>query len=168
MSYDEYTDLFHKAQAKQCPYRAFTFDVVNSRNQNDYINNHENFLKCMLYVYSLLEQEEKTTNTNILLKDKKNNPPSNYSKVNNNLNNPMILGDMATYFVYNHSITTKRMNEIFKTALDKFNISYPFHFATGVYETNEYIKGRTKLFKGYMPQILESLSKVTSENLKQV
>ena len=33
------------------------------------------------------------------------------------------------------------------------------HFATGVYQTNEYGEGGTLLFKGYMPHILESLSK---------
>ena len=161
MSYDEYFDFFHKAQNKQCPFRAFTFDVVNSKKQNEYINNHENFLDCILYVYTLLEQEEKISNTKILLKDQHNNSPLNFNKFNNNLNNPMILGDMATYFVYNNSISTKRMIEMFKTALDKFNISYPFHFATGIYETNDYTKGGEKLYKGYMPQILESLSKLT-------
>ena len=165
MSYTEYIDLFLKTQKKDCPFRAFTFDVVNSRKQEQYINIHDKFLDCIFYVYTLLEQEEKLSNTKILLKDKYNNKLTPNSQ-NNNLNNPMILGDMVTYFVYNGSITQNRMIEIFKVSLKKHNIQYPFHFATGVYETNIYAEGGIKLYKGYMPQILESLSKKNSLVIK--
>ena len=66
---------------------------------------------------------------------------------------------MVTYFVHNGSISTNRMIEIFAESLKKFNINYSFHFCTGVYETNNYAEGGTLLYKGYMPQILESMSK---------
>lgn len=161
MSYSEYWDLFYDAQKKECPYRAFTFDVVNSRNQIEYINDHKKFLEFVLYVYSCLENKEKSTNIKILLNDRYNHKCNLTQKNNLKLNdcNPIILGDMATYFVYNNSITTTRMIEIFKTGLEKFNISYPFHFATGIYETNIFAQGGTKLYKGYMPQMLEYISK---------
>ncbi|MBQ8909279.1 MAG: hypothetical protein IJY90_03240 [Clostridia bacterium] len=74
----------------------------------------------------------------------------------------MILGDMLTFFVYNGSITIQRMLEIFATALTRCNISYPFHFKTGVYQTNIYKEGGKALYKGYMPQLLEKLSKSDS------
>jgi len=84
----------------------------------------------------------------------------------------MQLGDMITYFVYNNSITTERMIDIFSQELDKKGIDYPFHFNTGVYETNDYGEGGSKMYKGYMPQILEDSSKeinfiVTRETYKQ-
>jgi len=82
-----------------------------------------------------------------------------YHIFNGNNYNPMILGDNCTYFVINGSIITERMIEIFCEALNEYNINYSFHFSTGVYETNLYQEGNTKLYKGYMLNILEYLGK---------
>ena len=65
-------------------------------------------------------------------------------------------------FVYNNSITIERMINIFSQELDKKGINYPFHFNTGIYETNDYGEGGSKMYKGYMPQILEDKSKETN------
>lgn len=163
MSYNEYFDMFFDTQNKDCPYRAFTFDVVNSKNQASYISEHDKHLACLLHVYTLLEREEKLTGKQILLKDKFNQKlECDRFIINSNHFNPMILGDMITYFVYNKSISTERMLELFSSSLAKFNVSYPFHFKTGVYQTNDYIEGGTKLYKGYMPRLLEDLSKKES------
>ena len=161
MSYAEYIDMFIETQKQECPYRAFTFDVVNSKNQKQYIEERDKFHAFVSYLYSVLEIEEQKTGRQILLKDKFNvKYPNNGDRVHNgNVYNPMILGDMATYFVYNNSISIQRMLQIFAQGLREFNIEYPFHFKTGVYETNNYFEGGTKLYKGYMPQILEKLSK---------
>lgn len=161
MSYHEYFDMFHHVQKlDNCPYRAFMFDVVNSRNQENYAKKFEDHHKCMDYVYKLLEREESVVGTPILLKDQFNRHNVDREMLRNgNLRNPMRLGDMITYFVYNGSISCERMIELFAEGLRKYNIEYPFHFATGVYQTNEYGEGGTLLFKGYMPHILESLSK---------
>ena len=170
MSYCEYIDMFLNTQKKQCPYRAFTFDVVNSRNEQRYLNakgKHFSFLDC---VYSLLEHEEQKTGKIILLKDNfnrkqvlldqtYNSKRKDVAVKNGNNYNPMILGDMVTFFVHNGSISSERMLHLFAEALRKFNINYSFHFLTGVYETNNYAEGGSKLYKGYMPQILENLSK---------
>jgi len=191
MSYDEYYDLFYKAQEKECPYRAFTFDIVHSKSQEQYIKEHNKFMDLITDVYDELKREEERTGNQILLDDDKNVKPiyaptfeikneedlnyfKKYSSVhwNGNLLNPMQLGDMITYFVYNNSITTERMIDIFSQELDKKGIDYPFHFNTGVYETNDYGEGGSKMYKGYMPQILEDSSKeinfiVTRETYKQ-
>ena len=169
MSYTEYFDLYYITQKKECPFRAFTFDVINSRKQIQYIKEHTKHLECMLFVIHLLKQEELKTKQKILLNDNHNNlfDLKIPMPTNNNLNNPMILGDMVTYFVYNHSITTNRMLELFQYAIKKYNLEYSFHFATGVYETNSYADGNTKLYKGYMPQILESISKKNTFTINQ-
>jgi hypothetical protein len=161
MSYYEYFDMFHEVQKiDNCPYRAFMFDVINSRNQADYCKFFEKHHECMEYVYTLLEREEQLVGTKILLKDKNNKHQMDMDSLRNgNLRNPMRLGDMVTYFVYNGSITIERMIELFSEGLNKYKINYPFHFATGVYQTNDYGQGDTLLYKGYMPQILENLSK---------
>ena len=163
MSYSEYFDLFYAAQKQNCPYRAFTFDVVNSKRQTQYILEHTKHLDCMMNIYALLEREERLTGKKILLKDRFNQKLENDTLIlNSNVFNPMILGDMVTYFVYNNSITPERMLELFANNLKQFNINYPFHFKTGVYQTNSYGEGGTKLYKGYMPQLLEELSKKES------
>lgn len=160
MSYSEYIDMFIDVQKKDCPYRAFTFDIVNSRNQVMYFKENKKHYEFLYYVYCLLEREEELTGKKIVLKDDVYNKPikgepNNYS----HHYNPTTLGDMATYFVYNGSITTERMLELFMEGLREFDINYAFHFKTGVYQTNNYVEGATKLFKGYMPQILENMSK---------
>lgn len=162
MSFDEYIDMFKDCQKKNCPYRAFTFDVVNSRNQPEYIFAKQSFFDLVDTVYSKLNQEEIDTKTVILLRGKFNKKLEVTNNIQNmNHFNPMILGDMMTFFVHNGSISTDRMLEIFAESLEKANINYPFHFMTGVYETNDYALGGEKMYKGYMPQILERASKDT-------
>ena len=161
MSYIEYIDMFKAAQEKGCPYRAFVIDIVNSRQQSQYIVDTVNHHRFVDYIYSLLENEEKLLGKEILLKDGNNQHIGLFERkgINGNLYNPMVLGDMAAYFVYNGSITADRFMEIAITAMKEYNITYPFHFATGVYETNDYASGGSKMYKGYMPQILETVSK---------
>ena len=160
MSYIEYIDLFDIAQTKDCPYRAFMIDVVDSKKQPQYIIDyikHHNFLD---YIFNLLKKEE-VNGMQIVLNDNNNQHKGVFESkgINGNLCNPMILGDMATYFLYNNSITVERIIEIILLAINEFDINYAFHFATGVYETNDYGEGGSLLFKGYMPQILENMSK---------
>lgn len=163
MSYCDYKELFVLTQRKRCPYRALMFDVVDSRNQSQYLNDPVNHFACILHFYDVLMKEEKRTNTKILLNGKNNIRYVLEGNHNNgNCFNPMILGDMVTYFIYENSISTQRILQLFSQNLNKFNIGYSFHFRAGVYETNDYAEGRNKLYKGYMPQLLECLSKKSS------
>lgn len=159
MSYQEYFNMFKKTQKKECPYRAFMLDIIGSRTQLQYSKENIVFHKFIDEVYRLLEEEEKATNIPILLKDENNKTRNGRIGINGNLYNPMTLGDMATYFVYNDSISIERFVELSVQAMRKYDLSYGFHFSTGVYETNDYGEGGTRMYKGYMPQILESLSK---------
>ncbi len=160
MSYKEYFDMFKKTQDKECPYRAFMLDVVGSKTSEAYSQQIESYHEFVDEIYRLLEQEEADTNSRILLKDDNNKSRTgNRIGTNGNLYNPIILGDMVTYFVYNGSISVERFLELGVSAMKKYNLPYSFHFNTGVYETNDYGEGGTILYKGYMPQILENLSK---------
>ena len=71
----------------------------------------------------------------------------------------MIIGDMFTFFVYENSITQNEIVDLFIKGLKKLNINYDFHFMTGKYQTNDYKQGKSLLYKGYVPQMLEHLSK---------
>lgn len=168
MSYKEYFNMFRKTQLKECPYRAFMLDVVGSRTLEQYAKENASFHEFIDEVYRLLLQEEANTNTQILLKDENNKSIlGGRIGINGNLFNPITLGDMATYFVYNGSISSERFLELSVQAMRKYNITYPFHFSTGVYETNDYGEGGTRLYKGYMPQILENLSKGSSVTISK-
>ena len=135
-------------------------DIVDSRNQPQNIMDIIKHHKLLEHIFNLLQKEE-SKGTQIVLRDNNNKHKSVYERngINGNLYNPMILGDMATYFTYNNSITIERFVEIVLSAMQDFDINYSFHFATGVYETNDYKYGGALLYKGYMPQILESISK---------
>lgn len=159
MSYSEYWDLFYIAQKKQCPFRAFTFDVKNSKSNKEYINNRDKYFKLIEYVYNALIQEEIKNNKKILIKDKFNQKYSNQNTNNNNYLNPMIIGDMFTFFVYENSMTQNEIVNLFIKGLKKLNINYDFHFMTGKYQTHDYKQGKSLLYKGYVPQMLEYLSK---------
>ena len=161
MSYREYIDMFKFVQGKKCPYRAFTFDVVSSRVNEEYINKIYQYRDFILFVYNALLEEGKNTKTKIVLEDDFNKPyfVNGHDGIDKNINNPMVLGDNVTYFVYNGSISEERMIELFSKGLEKYNLNLSFHYGSGVYETNDYKFGGQQLFKGYMPQILEWLSK---------
>ena len=161
MSYTEYIDMYKLAQQKDCPYRAFVLDIVNSRKQSQYIVENYKYHQFVDRVYSLIEREELLTGREILLKDSNNihKELGDTKGINGNLYNPMVLGDMSAYFVKNGGLSTERFIEIAVFAMKEYGITYPFHLATGVYETNEYAMGGNLLYKGYMPQILEKVSK---------
>ena len=168
MSYQEYLDLFFETQKKECPYRAFSFDIKNCRTLEEYQNNFMDYHNAMEYLHSLIEQEEIITNHQILLRDENNmNYYSSKNIRNGNTTNPMICGDQTSFFVYNGLISTQRILELFRMALKKYNITYSFHFETGVYQTNDYGQGSTKMYKGYMPHILEHISKKNNKLISQ-
>jgi len=158
MAYEEYLDLFYNAQKHECPYRAFMFDVVNSKNEKGYYNNRSSYFKLIFSVIKEIKVLEIKENKKILLDDE-NNIFFTKNKGDQNLSNPMLLGDMVCFFVKENSISTEQMKKIFSRCMEKENINYNFHFATGAYETNIYAEGSTKLFKGYTAQILEKISK---------
>ena len=160
MSYSEYFDMYRKAQGKECPYRAFMLDIIGSKTNEHYTKENTVFHEFVDEIYRLLEQEEIATNSQILLKDANNKSRiGGRMGINGNVYNPITLGDMATYFVYNRSISVDRFIELCVFAMKKYDLPYSFHFNTGVYETNDYGEGGTRLYKGYLPQILENLSK---------
>lgn len=156
MSYTEYFDLFNKAQKKECPYRAFTFDIKNSKTNGYDVFKFHNLISLL---YKKLENYENQTNKKVVLNNKFNNLNIYRKDSNNLLNNPMILGDMFTVFVHNGSISESKMIELFVMCLNELNIDYKFHFMTGKYETDHYELGNKKLYKGYVPAILEHFSK---------
>ena len=160
MSYDEYFDLFKQAQAKQCPYRAFMFDVANCKQNPEY---REKYFDVIQLFLQKIKQQEQILGTKILRNNSNNLPLfENMPQLDGRKCNPMILGDMFTVFVENGSISTEKIKTLFAESCKQLDYNYKFHFATCVYETDSYIEGGTKLYKGYVPQLLEKTSKTNN------
>lgn len=159
MSYDEYFDLYKQAQAKQCPYRAFMFDVANCKSNPEYRIKYFDVIKLFL---QKIKQQEQILQTKILRNNSNNLPLFESQGIDGRKYNPMILGDMFTVFVHNNTISTQKVLELFSETCKQLDYNYKFHFATCVYETDSYIEGGTKLYKGYVPQILEKISKTNN------
>lgn len=160
MSYEEYMDLYFDAQNQNCPYRAFMFDIAKSKSNPDYREKYFDVIKLFL---AKIKQYEKTTGTKILRHNSNNMPifESEYC-IDARKYNPMILGDMFTVFVENNTISTQKVLELFSESCRQLDYKYKFHFATCEYQTDNYSEGGKKLYKGYVPQILEKTSKTNN------
>lgn len=162
MSYSEYYDLFHKAQKTDCKYHAYLIDVKNSKTNLSGENEHEytKFHKFVNYITNVLLKINEIKNEKIFLVDEQNKTFfGNGDVLNNNLLNPMILGDAACFFLKDKKITDEMFIEILCDAMKKFDINFSFHYMSGKYQTNDYAEGGDKLYKGYMLPLLEKLSK---------
>ena len=159
MSYDEYFDLYKQAQQKDCPYRAFMFDVANCKTNPKYREKYFDVIKLFL---QKIKQQEILTDTKILRYNSNNMPIFESAGDDGRKFNPMILGDMFTVFVENGSISTQKLLALFAETCKQLDYNYKFHFATCMYESDSYIQGGTKLYKGYVPQILEKISKTNN------
>ena len=187
MSHNEYFDLFKEAQKRDCPYKAFLIDVVNSEKV---FNDPERHLKkYIIFDYIAIELLKRNClrnnkNNQLFLCYKRINFKKEYDynfdnilnqipnldklqlynnkKANHQFNliiNPMIVGDACCYLTNSNAISDEEFIQIVKNGMKKFNIDYDFHFLSGKYETDSYAKGGKKLYKGYMLQILEHFSK---------
>ena len=62
-------------------------------------------------------------------------------------------------FINDGSLSENDFINILFYAINKFNIDFAFHFASGKYETDSYAEWNKKLYKGYMLPLLENISK---------
>ena len=163
MSYTEYFDLFYQAQEKPCKFRAFMIDVKNSKESFKNLREYMKYHKCVDYITDRLCGLNEKENKEIFLQNERNVPVYFLNKKNrpkNNLDsNPLILGDCACYFTREGTISEEQFLGILNDAIKKFNTTLSFHFMSGKYETESYAEGGRKLYKGYMLELLEDLSK---------
>ena len=169
MSDMEYLDLFLDCQKRKCPYRAYLFDIKNSGKHFSDIENFRKFHKFVTYMTTKL-YEMNTDSQQVFRCDENNIPrlPEFEKKLKNivgpnSVSNPFILGDCACFYVNEDSITQKEVLKLAVSAMKKFDIDFEFHFLSGKYETDVYEEGGRKMYKGYMPRILEDLSKKSSQ-----
>ena len=159
MSYDEYKDLFDKAQQKDTKYVAFVFDIKGSKKLPDkerYIAQIKTYETINLLTKKL-KMIEKVYNKQILIEDPllpiiddiKKRPKHTI------LSNPCFInGDCFAFFCYNHSISTDLFKGLFNLCAEQVDNKYAYHFATGKFETLDYGKGSKEYYAGYIIQQL--------------
>lgn len=167
MSSEEYLDLYLLAQENpQAPYYMVSFDVVNSKSKsNEECSKMLNNIGTIVYyVYNKLLEKEKELNKEILIKDERFfnpwNPPKNEKVLNYNFLDPYVLGDNFCFTVLRDTVTKEEIIDLVNTCKKIIKMDDEFHIADGYYETNEYIEGGTKFFRGYCYGILSNLHKI--------
>lgn len=160
MAYTEYLDLYKLAQNKKSLYYVVSFDVVNSKSLSNEKRQllQENINVIVRYVYEKLVAKEKELNIDILIHDPRfKNPWDNVD--NGNYMDPFIMGDNFQFTVLRNTISKEEIVNLVNECKKALNMQEEFHIASGYYETNEYEEGKTKLYRGYLLQILGNIHK---------
>lgn len=158
MSYEEYRDLFIKAQNNNsAPYKCFSFDIKNSKTLNSderYLAQIATFNTINTLTQKLLKLE-KEQNRKILLIDRN----IKIAKIITNdmlpdkiyYSNPcFISGDSFHFYTYNNSISDEEFLNLFIEALKEENNYHTYHFASGKFETTNYSEANKKYYVGYI------------------
>lgn len=176
MSYKEYNDLLVKCQ-KNGKYRVFTIDIVNSSNMNaeERINIEYSLINIIERIYQDIKMLEKELNKQILITDEGFNTALDKQELDNIGQVPtdwFILGDAAGLTIHNNTIPTEVIHKIIALNLKEMNLENMFHIYDLAYETNNYIEGHDKYFRGYAIQMSSTIHKTPKfkkqiDNLKQ-
>ncbi len=167
MGYKYYYDLYLKAQENNAKYRMFCFNVKNHcrLNKNIPYLPHltkliDDVTKDVLLLEKKLEKEIFARDGDIIFverqKDKKNTPTYRLTNMLFNPNN--IDGHLIYFCVHNDSISEEDFLKIFTKNYEKLNLNYVFHYATGLYETNNYIDGGKKYYRGFCVRQLNEIA----------
>lgn len=157
MSYDEYRDLFLKAQKNDlAPYKMFVLDIKGCRflGSEGLVAQRKTMETINLMVQKIL-QIEKINGYEILVKDngfifKESLFQSPDTSVDALLNNPVILlGDAFHFSTYKDSITDDEFINLFQYAAKKLDNKYTYHFFSGNFETINYKESLEKYYIGY-------------------
>ncbi len=165
MSYDEYLDLYLKAQKNtDALYYVVSFDVVDSKLMpvEERTALQYNIDSIMKYVYCKILEKEIELKRQILIKDNRFVRPwiQHDSNVHCVFCDPYILGDNFQFTVLRDTMTKEDIIELVNECEKKLNIKVDFHIADGYYETNEYGEGNTKFYRGYCLETLGTLHKL--------
>lgn len=151
MSYTEYNNLFSRCQ-ENAPYKMYAYDIVDSKKIKDRL-----MVKKLYDLIDLVGQKihliELKNEIKILYDEtdlnNKNDELLKLEKSDLNKLEPILLGDAIAFTVYNKTIEDNIVDELFEEAKKELEIEYSFHKASGVYETNQWIEGNTRYFRGY-------------------
>lgn len=169
MSTHEYNDLFLKCQ-NSGRYHVFTFDIVGSKKMEHKIRYDAQYkiMELAMMIYKIIEQKELKENKKILVFEDEFTKLGEYRlNVFGYKQEPFIFGDLIGLTVYRDSITTQEVIDIFNKCKKKLGIEFEFHIADGYYETNDWVEGKDKYFRGYCIDLLSNLHKPYNKEVRK-
>lgn len=188
MAYNEYNDMFFKCQSS-APYRLYIYDVIDSRciSSNEMISNLQ-LLIFTLYMkikylemetnikilhqsnllnYTKLQKKEITGETYYYLNPERITGASFTNSVAT-LEPFLLSGDCIGFTVNRDTINDELVNKLFEETKKELNIYYQFHKVSGYYETDNWIEGNKKYYRGYAIQLLSEDLKRDIKVLKKI
>ena len=167
MSAYEYNDLFLKCQRTGL-YHMFTFDIKNSKKIENTDWRMISQTRLILNVYRKIQEKEILENRKILVFEE---GFRHFGEGRNNefgfKEEPFIYGDLIGLTVYRNSITKEEILKIFEEEKEYLQIDFDFHMADGYYETNNWIEGNEKYFRGYCMDLLSNLHKPYNKSVRK-
>lgn len=169
MSTSEYNDLFLKCQDTG-KYHIFIFDIIGSKkmDRNKRKQAQYKIIELVMMMYRTIEKIEIKENKKILVFEE------NFSKLGEYRINdfgvkqePFLFGDLIGFTVYRDAITNEEVIDIFEKSKKVLNIDFDFHIADGYYETNDWIEGSNKYFRGYCIDLLSNLHKDYNKDVRK-
>jgi len=169
MSTFEYNDLFLKCQPTG-KYHVFTFDIVDSKKMSFKTRYDAQFkiAELILMVYKIIEKKQLEENKKILVFEEE------FTKLGEERKNgfgykqePFIYGDLIGFTVYRDAITSDEVINIFNKCKKILEIDFEFHIADCYYETNNWIEGTNKYFRGYCIDLLSNLHKPYNKQVRK-
>lgn len=167
MSTHEYNDLFLKCQ-ETGKYHVFTFDIKNSKRITERENAQYKLIELNIMMYRMIQEKEIKENKKILVFE------DGFTKFGERRLNefgykqePFLYGDLIGFTVYRDTITKEDVLNIFNISKKILNINFEFHLADGYYETNDYVEGSEKYFRGYCIDLLSNLHKPYNKEIRK-
>ena len=169
MSTHEYNDLFLKCQNTGI-YHVFTFDIAGSKKMERKTRYDAQYkiMELAMMMYKIIEKKELKENKKILVFEDEFTKLGEYRlNVFGYKQEPFIFGDLIGLTVYRDSITTQEVIDIFNKCKKKLEIDFEFHIADGYYETNDWVEGKDKYFRGYCIDLLSNLHKPYNKEVRK-
>ena len=172
MSTNEYNDLFLKCQ-NTGKYHVFTFDIVGSKKMSSITRQIAQYklVKLNLLMYQEIENIEKKENKKILVFEEDFTRYGEERKVRKNVfgfkQEPFLIGDLIGFTVYRDTMTRDEVIKIYEKLRKELDIDFEMHLADGYYETNNWIEGKEKYFRGYCIDLLSNLHKPYNKEVRK-
>lgn len=167
MSTHEYNDLFLKCQ-ETGKYHVFTFDIIASKKLENRLEAQIKIIELILMVYRKIEKKELEEKKKILVfEDEFTKLGEKRLNIFGYKQEPFIYSDVIGFTVYRDTITNEEVINIFNSCKKALKIDFEFHVADGYYETNNYVEGNNKYFRGYCIDLLSNLHKPYNEEIRK-
>ena len=155
MAWENYNHMWDKAQ-REGKYRLFLFDLKGSRKHYyDGDDMYQNLRNLLDSVYGKIKELEKIRGYKILHTSKYLD-----GKRGDTIEPVVFMGDLMVFTTLRGRISSKEVYRIFTESKKELNLTrYQFHFANGYYETDKYVEGDQKYFRGYCMGYLNHIAK---------